>query len=112
MSKPKFTTGDVVELFTEGRTFKLHKHPMDAHNLMTDLDNPKLQMSDFDGDGAPDPTVSEMYLVLDHRDLFTRSGYRKRYCKITGMRNNISGWISCDSLSLLASSAPTEEKST
>lgn len=106
--KQKFSTGDLVVISPTAQTKKLHKHPSEAHSLMMDLENPRLVMCDPDqGKGIES---EEKFLVIDHRDLFTRTGKRIRYVKISSLRSEISGWINIDSLNAVALGQLTSEQ--
>lgn len=103
-AKPrKIQTGDMIAFGDTAKTFRVHLHPWDAHKLMLDLKNPKLVISNPDqGQGLDPNTSDEIYIVIEHRDIFDTFGYKHRYCKIAGIKNAVSGWITAESLKVVA----------
>lgn len=107
--KRQIGKGDLLKMKAEPPSLLIFQEPMDVHRYWEDKSNPRFNFIATETEGLYNGHLlainpEEKYLVLNHKDMFDKQGFRKRYIKVTGLKDASSGWIKSDSFDLVVES--------
>lgn len=106
--------GDLLKMKENPPSLLIFQEPMDVHRYWEDKNNPKFNFIAGETEGFYNGHLleynsQEKYLVINHKDMFDKQGFRKRYIKITGLKDASSGWIKSDSFELIVESGEPQQ---